>query len=96
MDLCIPGCHSDSRQERIHPKGWRAQSLDLQTKTERLIGGEKSKHPVRLTHIDSDAVRRSACGRRRGVSPAFQALAVMESEVLEHEPEVTELEVKLV
>lgn len=38
MDLCNPGCRSDSRQERIRPRGWRAQSLYLRTITTHLIG----------------------------------------------------------
>lgn len=41
------------------------------------------------------AVPPAACGRCCGVSPMFQVVMVTESEVLEHEPEVTELDVKL-
>lgn len=41
------------------------------------------------------AVPHAACVWRCGVSPMFQVVMVTESEVLEHEPEVTELDVKL-
>lgn len=37
----------------------------------------------------------AACARGCGASPMFQVVVVTESEVLEHEPEVTELDVKL-
>lgn len=42
---------------------------------------------------DSGVVLQPACVWRCGVSPVFQVVVVMESEVLEHEPEVTELDV---
>ena len=40
-DLCTPGFHSDRRQGRIPPRGWRARSLGLKIKC---FSGEELQH----------------------------------------------------